>query len=914
MWFRSMRSLLTRSPRRREQLVTSRNQRSRRLLLEGLEDRRLMTFVPAANYTVGDSPNAVVTADFNNDSRLDLATANFSSNSVSVLLGNADGTFQAAVTSSTGAGGPKSLAVGDFDGDGQLDLATANIGDVSILKGDGLGGFTAPSSIGIGSSPSSVAVGDFNADGRMDLAVGGHTSYYIPPWGGCGYYGCYGGGGYWVDQPAVSVLMGDGSGGFGGETLYQPAGGGSATGIAVGDFNGDGLDDLAASSEFSITVLLGTGAAGLSPSPIYSSRPLPRSLAMVVADANGDSQLDLVTATADGGTVAVLLGNGLGGFTNDYTRYYSVGATLQSTGVADFNGDGKADIVTANADGSASVLLGTGLAAGNSAFKPPVIIAAADSYLEALAIGDFSGDARPDVAATTPAADSVTVLLNDGLWPSLGTPSITILDTASVTEGHAGTINANFTVSLSASYSQPVSVVYSTVDNTAVAGSDYQSQTATLTFAPGETSKVVSIPVIGDRSGESSESFFVKLTNPMNAFIADASGTGTIVDDEPFARIGDSSITEGNDGTKNLAFTVVLSAVYDVDVLVDYRTLQMGEEDAYYYGVTPSTAGEDYVASAGTVTIPNGQTSALINIPIIGDRVPEWTEGFYVELTGSNYAKASGFAVGTITDDEPQAYISTYPYASASEGNAGTSPMTFTVVLSNAYDLPVTVSYTTTEGSALAGSDYVATTGSVSFDPGETSQSIVVQVMGDTLQENDEYLGVDLTAATNATFLTGTAIGYILDDDTPPTISISDASIVEGNSGTSLLTFVISLSNPSGQWISVNFATVNGTAKTSDNDYVFQSRSLDFAPGQTSQMIQIVIRGDTRKEKNETFQVRLSGAWGATISDGQGTGTILNDDAGAKGSGKGNAKLSSAAAIDAALADLLASKSKKRRR
>jgi hypothetical protein len=909
MWLHALIDALAHSHWRRRTFAASR----RRHFLEGLEDRSLMAFVPAVSYPVGDSPNAMVTADFNSDGQLDLATANFSSNSVNVLLGNVDGTFQPALTFPTGAGGPRSLAVGDLDGDGKLDLATANGGDVSILKGDGLGGFATPSSIGVGSSASSVAVGDFNVDGKLDLAVGGHTSYYIPPWGSCGPYGCYGGGGYWVDQPAVSVLMGDGSGGFGGETIYQPAGGGSATAVAVADLNGDGLDDLAAASDYSITVLLGTGAAGLSLSPIYSSGLLPRSLAMVLADVNADGKLDLVGASFYGGSsVAVLLGNGLGGFTNDYTRYLNVGVTVQSAGVADFNGDGNADIVTANADGSASVLLGTGQAAGNSAFKPPVIIAGAGSYLEALAIGDFSGDARPDVAATVPSADSAIVLLNDADWPTLDVPSIAITDAALVTEGNIGTVNANFTISLSASYSQPLSVVYSTQDGSAAAGSDYQSQTATLTFAPGETSKIVSIPVIGDRLGEPTETFFVKLTSSVNAFIADGRGTGTILDDEPFAWIGDSSITEGNDGTQHMTFTVTLSAAYDADVTIDYRTLNMGDEDAYYYGVTPATADVDYVTSASTVTIPQGQTTAAIEIPIIGDRVGEWSEGFYVELTGSNFAKASGFAVGTIIDNEPQAYISTYPYASASEGNTGTSPMTFTVTLSNAYDLPVTVSYTTTDGSALAGSDYVATTASVTFNPGKTSQSIVVPILGDTVAEDDEYLGVQLTAATNATVFNGGVAGNILDDDMPPTISISDASLVEGNSGTSVMTFVVSLSNPSGQEISVNFATVNGTAKTSDNDYVAQSGSLYFAPGQTSQTIEIVIKGDTRKEQNETFQVRLSGASSASITDGQGTGTIINDDGGGHGNGKG--KLAGKMDVEAALYDSFTVSKKKKGR
>src|SRR6185436_11359777 len=185
MWIRFLIDSLSRSPRHRRSLIRSGARGSasrRRLFLEGLEDRRVMAFVPAVSYPVGPYPYAVITADFNNDGRLDLATANNVGSNVSILLGNPDGTFQAALTSPTGAD-PQSLAVGDFDDDGKLDLATANTGDVSILKGNGLGGFAAPSGILIDSNSHSVAVGDFNADGKMDLTVGGHTSTYIPPWG-----------------------------------------------------------------------------------------------------------------------------------------------------------------------------------------------------------------------------------------------------------------------------------------------------------------------------------------------------------------------------------------------------------------------------------------------------------------------------------------------------------------------------------------------------------------------------------------------------------------------------------------------------------------------------------------------------------------------------------------------------------
>jgi hypothetical protein len=149
--------------------------------LEVLEDRCLLSFSPVASFPVGTNPQAVVTADFNGDGRLDLATPNYGDNTVSVLLGNANGTFQPAQNSATGAI-PLSLAVGDFNADGKLDLATANNGDVSVLLGNGNGTFQAPANINLGSSPASVAVGDFNADGKLDLGVTSNV-YYPGSWG-----------------------------------------------------------------------------------------------------------------------------------------------------------------------------------------------------------------------------------------------------------------------------------------------------------------------------------------------------------------------------------------------------------------------------------------------------------------------------------------------------------------------------------------------------------------------------------------------------------------------------------------------------------------------------------------------------------------------------------------------------------
>lgn len=864
MWFRSMVQALIRSPRH----AAYRKQRARRLLLERLDERRVLAFAPAASYPVGAYPNAALAADFNNDGRLDLATANHGNISVSVLLGNADGTFQAAILSPTGSN-PYSLAVGDFDSDGKLDLATANANDVSVLKGNGNGSFAAPININLGSNPSSVAVGDFNGDGKLDLGV--TTNEYIP--GGCGYYGCYPGDflGY------ANVLIGNGTGSF---AVPNPnlnfLGYGYYDSAASADFNGDGKSDLAAHDGLStIAVLAGTSTTVLGPVNYFS--PGYGISSLIAKDANGDSKADLVTTSQFNNSVSVLRGDGLGSFA--WAPSYPAGSTPSGVGVGDFNTDGNLDLIVANPnENTVGVLLGT----GGGAYRPPVT-AVAGATPFAVVVGNFNGDAHPDAAAI---GSSAAVLLNDASWPALDAPSISIANAAAVTEGNTGTTSANFTVSLSASYGQPVRVVYATQNGSAQAGSDYQETIATVTFNPGETTKTISIPVIGDRSGEPTEAFSVRLTDPTNGFIANAIGVGTILDDEPSVSIVSYvSNTEGNTGPKAFTFNVTISGPYDVPVTVDYATADLTPDEQSWYG-PGATAGTDYAYTSGTVTFPaNTTASQTFTVPVNGDRDSEPDELFFVNLSNPYGAAINASqSLGTIVNDEPYVWIDSY--ASKPEGNSGTSNLAFTLHLSNPYDLPVTVNYTTLDGSALSGSDYVGTTSSVTIPANTTEAPINIQIKGDTQIENEEYFNVLLTSAVNAGISDSWGYGYIQDDDTPPTITISNASSNEGNSGTSLLVFTVYLSQASGQTVQVNYATANSTAKTSDNDFVAKTGTLIFAPGETSKTIAITIKGDTSKEKDEKFFVNLSGAVNATIADGQGVGNIWNDDGGGSGNGR----------------------------
>jgi hypothetical protein len=211
------------------------------------------------------------------------------------------------------------------------------------------------------------------------------------------------------------------------------------------------------------------------------------------------------------------------------------------------------------------------------------------------------------------------------------------------------------------------------------------------------------------------------------------------------------------------------------------------------------------------------------------------------------------------------------------EGNSGTTQATFVVALSAASSQTVSCSFATSNGTATAGSDYVATSGALSFAPGEVEKPVVVLINGDTVDETQETFFLDISNVQNATVGSSRGTGFIIDDD-GPTISINDVSVTEGNSGTKAATFTLTLSGPSVEPIAIRAITAPGTA-TESSDYNPINLVVIFQPGVVTRTLDVSIIGDTNLESNETFFVNLSEPFGTTIADGQGVGTILDDDA-----------------------------------
>ena len=353
-------------------------------------------FTAAPPATVGSYPAAIASADLNGDNNLDLAVANYFSDNVSILLGNGSGGF-APASNFGGVSSPYAIVAGDLDSDNDQDLAIVNSGtyDVTILLGNGLGGFAFAGRFAVGSSPYSIAMADFNGDGHPDLATANYFSN------------------------DVSVLIGNGSGGFAPAVGY--AAGVTPIAVAAGDFDQNGSIDLAVDNYATdtVTILNGKGAGGFIPGGSYSVGYLPSTLA--VADFDSDGKLDLAAAN-ESGTVSVLRNNGAGGF--HPATNWAAGNTPFGIAVGDFNLDGSADIATANfGSDNSSVLLGT----GGANFAAPVNFSAG-SQPGGVVVGDFNGDGSHDLAVVNRGSDNVSVLLNDCVGAGNAPPTISSVE------------------------------------------------------------------------------------------------------------------------------------------------------------------------------------------------------------------------------------------------------------------------------------------------------------------------------------------------------------------------------------------------------------------------------------------------------------------------------------------------------
>jgi ABC-type transport system substrate-binding protein len=312
-------------------------------------------------------------------------------------------------------------------------------------------------------------------------------------------------------------------------------------------------------------------------------------------------------------------------------------------------------------------------------------------------------------------------------------------------------------------------------------------------------------------------------------------------------------------------FTISLSNAESQPLTVAYSTAN-----------GTATAGQDYVATSGTLTFAPGDRVETVTVDLINDAQGEEDETFFLELSNASKGTVLRRGAATLIDnDVPGASVG--DATPTAEGNAGTTETTFEVSLGKAAEQTVTVNYATADGSATAPSDYIAKSGTLTFPPGERTARVTVLVNGDTTDEPDEAFALELANPVNGTIGDGRANAPIIDDDAAPAVSVVDvAPTVPETSGFAV--FQVRLTAASAKTVVVGYATADGSA-AQGADYTGTSGTLTFLPGETEKQVAVGILDDGLDEADETFRLGLSGPVNATITAGAGEATILDNEA-----------------------------------
>jgi len=358
-------------------------------------------FAPPVNFPVGNGPKIIECADFNNDGKPDVATANQNSNDITVRLGNGTGGFSTPANFGAGSS-PQSIISADFNNDSKLDLAVCNYGgnNVSVLLGDGAGSFSAPVNFGVGNSPISIKSGDFNGDANADLVVANYLGNN------------------------VTVIMGDGSGTFGIGTNFNVGTGPSC--IVIKDLDGDTDKDLAVTNYNSndVSILLGAGTGSFGTATNFTVGTAPQAITSL--DLDGDADMDLLVANASSNSISVLGGDGLGGFGSP--NNYPTGSAPYSIVNADFNSDSNMDMAVCNYSTN-DVYIFTGN--GNGTFNTPSMFPTGTAPYSIVS-ADLNNDTKADLVTANTSSNDISVLLFGLLTASAGTDQTVCENNAAV--------------------------------------------------------------------------------------------------------------------------------------------------------------------------------------------------------------------------------------------------------------------------------------------------------------------------------------------------------------------------------------------------------------------------------------------------------------------------------------------------
>ena len=811
---------------------------------------RAQSFSAPIHRDVGFNPYAVAVGDFNADTRLDVAVANAVGDSVTIALGNGDGTFVSSIEYNTGDT-PEGVAVGDFNKDGKLDVAVGNIfggpsqaGTVSVLFGNGDGTAQAAVNYNVG-TPQGLVAADLNSDGNLDLVTASTNS------------------------DKASVLLGNANGTFNAAVAYTV--GTHPAGVAVADYNNDGkLDMVTANFDgFSLSILLGNGdgtfqaATNLTTSPSMN-RPGP----LTAADLNADGKMDLVVPSAGEQLVGVLLGNGNGTFQSPVT--YPTTADVYFPQTADFNDDGKLDVALTNVSGPASVSVLRGN--GDGTLQAPLSFPTQNSVWGLLAT-DLNKDGKPDLITTNQTIGRINVLLNS---PSARGTNFTAVATlpasgvlvATFTDFDTTKTAASFTASINWGDATPAGA--GTVTANAGGGFDV---TGTHTYAaPGLYTVTVQV---ADTSGN-----FANATS--RATVAKRDQTITF-DALPNKTFGNADFTVSAAATSGL--TVSFAA--DGQCTVSGTTVHL--TGAGSCTITASQAGDGVFNAAPSVqrTFQIAKADQTITFGVLSDRTfgdadfgvsATATSGLAVSFAAAGSCSVTGSTVritgaGSCTVTASQAGSAnfnaapevprTFQIAKASTATAvATSVSPAAVGQSVTLTATVTSAAGTPTGTVQFKVDGVDFGAPVALGAGGTA-SLSTTALTQGQHAVTVVYGGDANFNTSAGALAGVQIVGAVVEFTQPSY---DAFEPAGS-----LTVTVRRTGDTSGPAAVDYATEDGTGIVGAApcsalhqlmldrcDFTRALGTLHFAAGETEKTITVIINDDSYYEGTETAVLRLS--------------------------------------------------------
>ncbi|MEG5065850.1 DUF4347 domain-containing protein, partial [Microcoleus sp. B3-A4] len=781
-------------------------------------------FGTATNFAVGSWPSRFISGLFNNDNFPDLVGVNSNSNTISILLGNGPGGFGASSNFIVG-NTPLSIGVGNFNADNFLDLAVVNadpvnsFGSVSILLGTGTGSFGTATNFNVGNVPGDVVVGDFNADSFSDLAVsnsgnGGSVSILLG--NGTGGFGAatdYFGAGPTPQSIAtgdfngdnfldlatanggsnsVSILLGNGTGGFGPATTVNAGAG--LNGIVVNDFSGDGILDLAVTGTSGAAILVGNGNGGFSAPISLPAGTSPTSI--IVGNFNADTLPDLAVTNSGSDNVSVLLNTPntvsfvppqIG---NTYNVTEGTTDTIIDVPVTISGGTPLSDVTvpividpTSTATQDADYTLSTTsltFSAGTTTLTQNIAVT-----IKADNIVDSNEQLVLNLGAITGGVAGGTSQVTLAILDRNSSYSI-VADNPTVTEGNSGATPATFTITRSGSTELGSTVDYA-ITGTATNGTDYNNiggtsgataATGKISFAAGETSKIITLDVLGDGNIEPDETVAVTLSNSVSPggapTIATATATTTITNDDTAGiTVSPKGISTTEAGGK-AEFTVKLNAAPTADVTIGLRSDNLAEG-------TVST-------NSLTFTPVNYNEPQTITVTGVDDLVADGPQAYKIVTaaavsTDSNYNNVAPDDVEVTNSDDETPGITVNPTAGLTTGEDGTKA-NFTVVLNTQPTAEVTIGLT---------SDNVAegtvSTNSLTFTPANwnTPQSVTVTGVNDSIADGDTAYKI-VTATTvstdpNYSNKDVTDVSFSNKDDDTASISITPTSTTATEGG-----------------------------------------------------------------------------------------------------------------------------------